>query len=1733
MTNSTFQSTSFTGPTGPQGLGAIGPKGITGPTGATGPTGSVAPYLYNYKWPYSTDDERVQLTFYPDDKTLAIDSITGPNAYGSATAHAINLGNSGGELLKAVSSGDGVTFQFRGLTATNELELVISSTEIGISGPIGITSGYIDNGDTGEFLFLNPRYKGNGASGSFYGASSDNTGTGNTIEVKFRNAIETIGNEFNSEFCNTNIGSSGQGDSLKEYILDVNNIVKYRAGAGLRYGFLCITVNHYYEKDRIVILRTKVNNDEDTLKLREPLYGAERVNFEDPISGTILWLGGNDDTGEGYADGRSADDGGYRKGIDQFNTPYGRSAQGTEEGYDEGPHPQTWSNGEDGRPQEVYDCPTDEAIIFDTNCSRDGEISNQVFRTQQFCALTEENSPTWDFDENPDPNSYCLRIDETMFETQNINDPWYGKIRLVAMPACNTSGDISYSNYNFTIGCESECINDASSGIPCWKDPSDIGASSTSEGLTGRFQLDITNNNIVQLQAPIDITDIVWNYSQRPGISLDSDDGVDYSETKNVTLLINGGPDNIKFPDNVKFAGTPTFTNGLDIVNLLTIDNGKTWFATLTGYGWDVNVFNENDLGSCCSNLGCLDFVSKSYCDGITGEFNINTSCYNRTEEICGAGITGGCCTGVIDGSTTFGIYCDGSGDSEENCCGCDCLPDSGDFGELNSPILCFASFNTEFCPGAPLDSWVGCQNTPCCGGSSPYQDTPMCDGNATCGRPDCDEGQYDLHTTACCVARREDRDNELDPWEYTPVTDNTRENDCQTWRNATNMSCMECHDIRGRDTRSGAKRLPQGTDRHNEWIRLGGNPAGEQIFIDYPGGSGVCLDLNNPCVELGWCVIPNSERELQWNGGDNGSKPDHYDNNNSNPPKWDEWSLFDRTLENNWPEYPQYSWPTNPAPPPASEHISPTGVWWVRNTRQSLIAWGGHLSGGENCGGLEWPWNIPCSRCDHNKSVWCFETEAQALELATYLGLAFGVQGPDARPYHIKPPRDHPDIQSPIHHYCHTCSIQPDPIGTCCAPCPIGCSTTGEKETDCLQQGGRWHHPDESVSVPECDLCSDYYDNAGSVVTGVPKCIDNQTLLQCNLINGTFLPSGDPDREPCDPIGAYSSGCVYDPCSEAEYGSCCDTINGNCYGSSMREFQCASLGGPNSQWNKDGTCDDCCEDQVLRGACCICTDSCINQLTPQECSSLNGIFMGENTTCAGSNCTVAGSCNCECNSPGCCDCPSGHPSRSPCCDGGGPECCGPGDCCEPPCEDCFNLFDCPGGGGDDPYDDDDGTDNGNIRDTQNFSYKYAPIPTNLKIPSDPRSDYELGSCCDGFGCRHIFVSSRQDETFNPTPSAERQCYGDYSSGVICAVRSCGDKKHSGSCCCLTFSLNCPNNDQNDPQNGEGCEDCVVKDYVITCADCAFDGRIAGYTQPTNTSSDPYKPLPSGYRASDDLYNPPATGDKTRNPGQPFYTPQGNPIPYRWSDCCTSSGGCRSAPCTITERSNLRDKYGIDPNTVPPECPDFIGNGCIAAEPCSGTCASRTEYEDACGNCSCYAGSCCHGAAAGDDGTTKEELEFVSLMSGCPGCQACGAIACPACGDNCNEGIFSTCTFVYDKTKTTQGINPNSIQTTGNLCSDQAGDADGTKDVLPARSGTNKNGSGICNLRSQDIWGGSHIHDNGTDWNIPSPFSTSNVNSERVNINPNSGVKFRNINRRVALTTTILNSTTTFGYTQR
>ena len=223
MTYSTFQS--VTGPTGPEGNKAVGFTGPDGITGVTGNTGSNAPHLVSYAYgddggPFGgaggegSDTDKVLLTF-SDETEIFLTGLTGSNKYGTGTADATTYTSTPSSFKNVVTSGDGVTFQFRGITATNDLSLTFSDTEIEILGGAGTTTGYVDAGATGELLYLNPRYKANGADGTFYGASSDNTGTGDTVEVKFRNVIESIGNEFNIDWCNNAFDINDSGDPFK------------------------------------------------------------------------------------------------------------------------------------------------------------------------------------------------------------------------------------------------------------------------------------------------------------------------------------------------------------------------------------------------------------------------------------------------------------------------------------------------------------------------------------------------------------------------------------------------------------------------------------------------------------------------------------------------------------------------------------------------------------------------------------------------------------------------------------------------------------------------------------------------------------------------------------------------------------------------------------------------------------------------------------------------------------------------------------------------------------------------------------------------------------------------------------------------------------------------------------------------------------------------------------------------------------------------------------------------------------------------------------------------------------------------------------------------------------------------------------------------------------------------------------------------------------------------------
>jgi len=1442
MAYSTFQA--VTGPTGPEGTKAVGLTGPTGNIGVTGSTGPNANYLLNYEYPVQDIDgnDKVSLTFTNTDNittTLFVDGLTGDNAYGTGTADGDTYTNTPSSF-KGVSASatTGVTFQFRGITATNDLSLTVSATELGISGSAGVTTGYIDSGVTGQLLYLSPRYKGNATVGMTYGPSADIvSGAGNSVEVKFRNILESVGTEFNIDWCDSPFNVDAAGDTLREYILDVSNLLKYKAGnSGIKEGTICITFYHLSAADRIVMLRTKVNDSSQTNKLKLPLYGASEVNFADPISGNVLF------TNEGYGNDS------YRRDIDDFNTPYDNPI----ENYEAGPHPQTWSGNAGSEP---LSCPTEEAIIFDTNCSSDSNLNGAVFRGQEFITL---GRPVDEL-EGGNVHSYCIRIDDRMVETQNQNDPWYNKLRLVIMPGCRSAGNAT--RYGFILSCGNECQSNENYNGSCYYPPEERNnRENTSEGLSGRFSLDVTNSNNISLSAPFDITNITYDYIS-PGLSLDSDDGIDYTSQKNVTLVISGGPNNIKFPNNVLFDKTPVFTNGVDIVNILTIDNGNTWYATQTGYGWDVDIFAGDELGSCCSNLGCIDFTSESYCNNIDGVFQERVSCSNRTEEVCGAGVLGACCTGVIDQSGEP-IYC-----PPQNAATICEEARSGEYGELETP-----PDPTGNAYDAIICNEYKCFQ--CCDNSTP--DANYCDGICNTG------------IRSCCVPLSSGPDPEEGCFQFTE-------------------SC-----------------------------------------------SGMCESLN--------------------------------------------------------------------------------------------------------------------------------------------FGFGYGT---------------HPETNS-----CGDCNR--GVIGTCCSPCPIGCSNRTEAECNAII-GSNW-----IPTLDSCNSCTIYEETEPTL--GTPKCIPDQTLLQCNLINGVFISATEDNPDPCaaPDNGTWPNGCAYNACEGPVLGSCCDKINGTCYGI-MRETQCSAIGGPNSNWTEDGTCDDCCEDKVVRGACCLCNNSCRGdtieqQVTPQECSALGGIFMGIDTLCGDVNCAIAGSCDCACESPGCCDCPAGHPSRSPCCDDpSGPACCSPGDdccqssdpCCDssnPECDQCFTE-DC-----------DEGNDG--VDDTVGFNFGGTNSGNNLSGGNiDNKGDKIHGSCCVGYRCKS------QISYANNNVKPEEECFGQYKEGIDCASRECQTQKFNGACCCVTYFLDCSNEDE----NLSDCSSCEVRESDISCTNCGFDGNISGFSMPVNGTSGPYRPLPLGYSSPNPLhlYNPPATGDKRRiTDPNPIITPDGNVIPYSWTDCCKSPGGCSPKPCTLANRTDIAGITMRDASGCPSGC-----NTPPNQNPCSDECAGTpaAEMANLCGYCN---GEICDGICCPTivSGNYKQLLENASERSQCEGCD-CGIQLCPTCAnDKCESRIFSSCQFVYDKSNLVDYAPADSSAgeefVWGTSCSGKTG---------PIRDGNFMRGSAgsICSRRKDEIWPTKLKDNENPDWDIDNPFDSVNPFNREASQNTNSSNQFRKINKSVDIQQQVLNNTSTFRYVQR
>lgn len=139
-------------------------------------------------------------------------------------------------------------------------------------------------------------------------------------------------------------------------------------------------------------------------------------------------------------------------------------------------------------------------------------------------------------------------------------------------------------------------------------------------------------------------------------------------------------------------------------------------------------------------------------------------------------------------------------------------------------------------------------------------------------------------------------------------------------------------------------------------------------------------------------------------------------------------------------------------------------------------------------------------------------------------------------------------------------------------------------------------------------------------------KCVDDSTFNECAFFGGVFwegvtcgtYPNTDGPAfgDPAE-IGRF---CPSD-CESFPPIACCK--DGVCIGDSYTRLQCERLGGIALN---ETTCAEanCCQYNFGKGACCR-EDACLdgdNALTPSECRAVNGVFMGENSTCAQVNCS-------------------------------------------------------------------------------------------------------------------------------------------------------------------------------------------------------------------------------------------------------------------------------------------------------------------------------------------------------------------------------------------------------------------------------------------------------------------------------------------------------------------------------
>lgn len=152
------------------------------------------------------------------------------------------------------------------------------------------------------------------------------------------------------------------------------------------------------------------------------------------------------------------------------------------------------------------------------------------------------------------------------------------------------------------------------------------GNDSVDNGLT----LSVSNGGVYVITTPLK-----WNAISLDGMTYNS------NELISATLFINGNSI-VKLPSNLFFGGytySSIFGCGINIMNIMTLDGGQNWFASIIDRGYGVSGCQDLEgLGSCCGATSCTDYLTQDECNSRGGRWNAFKGCSDAVcsyESLC------------------------------------------------------------------------------------------------------------------------------------------------------------------------------------------------------------------------------------------------------------------------------------------------------------------------------------------------------------------------------------------------------------------------------------------------------------------------------------------------------------------------------------------------------------------------------------------------------------------------------------------------------------------------------------------------------------------------------------------------------------------------------------------------------------------------------------------------------------------------------------------------------------------------------------------------------------------------------------------------------------------------------------------------------------------------------------------------------------------------------------------